>query len=90
MSNSKYDVREGFQVRETKVALPKDTSHLDPTTKKDLAICNLFVNERLTIADIIRLADEDYANVIQALLKQNVIVDRRQKPRPVKQAERQN
>jgi hypothetical protein len=79
MSDTKYTVRDGFQVCEDVFPLPTGLSELDSATQQDLNICNLFVNEKFTISDIIRLADEDYKTVVRSLLKQKAIVDRRQK-----------
>ena len=81
MSDAEYTVRDGFQVRQAVFPLPTGLSELDVETQQELNICNLFVNERFTIAEVARLADEDYRSVVRTLLKQKVIVDRRQKER---------
>jgi hypothetical protein len=77
MANAKYTVRDGFQVCQEVFFLPSNPSELDFQTQQTLNICNLFVNEKFSISDIIRLADEDYRTIVQTLLKQQVILDRR-------------
>ena len=48
--------REGFQV--TNKVFTNPSSALDPTTKRQLTICNLFANHGLSIPDIVRVLDE--------------------------------
>jgi hypothetical protein len=81
MSSDKTDFRDGFQVREPQLAVPTDTRDLDPQTKRELTICNLFINQKLTISDIIRVLDEDYGHIVMALLESGVVQDRRQRQR---------
>ncbi len=81
MSDTQYPVREGFQVRQEVFPLPTGLSELDFQTQQELNICNLFANEKFTIAEVIRLADEDYRTVVRTLIKQKAVVDRRQKER---------
>jgi hypothetical protein len=81
---SKYGIRDGFLVRGEEFLVPNDLHGLDPKTQYDLEICTLFINEKLTIPDIALLTGDDYGTIVQALLSQKVIVDRRQKPRPPK------
>jgi len=69
--------QDGFKMRKSELAVPSDTTDLDPQTKRALTICNLFINHKLTIADIIRVLDEDYGDVIMALLENGVVQDRR-------------
>jgi len=77
MVNAKYTVRDGFQVCQEVFLLPSRPSELDFQTQQTLNICNLFVNEKLSISAIIRLAEEDYRTIVQTLLEQKVILDRR-------------
>jgi hypothetical protein len=55
-------------------------SALDPKSKRAVTICNLFVNHKLALTDIVRLLDEDTGRVILALLEQRIIQDRRDNP----------
>ncbi|MEW5975978.1 MAG: hypothetical protein AB1898_09265 [Acidobacteriota bacterium] len=77
MNESKPLVRDGFQLSDDKFEMPKDVSALDPKTQRALTICNLFLNHKLTIADIIRVLDEEYGSVVLALLEQGVVRERR-------------
>ena len=69
-----------FQVSGKIFHLPAETLHLNPTLKRELTICNLFVNHRMIAADIIRLLDEKYENVVLSLIKHQIVLDRRQHP----------
>jgi hypothetical protein len=82
MSSDKATFHDGFKVREPQLAVPTDTRDLDPETKRDLTICNLFINQKLTIRNIIRVLDEDYGHAVMALLENGIIHDRRQMHRP--------
>jgi hypothetical protein len=80
MKRSTFENRDGFQVHtEKEVTLPQDTSDLDPVTKRAFTICNLFVNHKLSISDIIRVLDEEHGSVVMALLEQGIILERRQR-----------
>ena len=61
--------------------MPEDTSQLPPEEKRKLTICNLFANQKLSVAEIRRLLDEPYSGVIEALIQHKVVHDRRKKPR---------
>jgi hypothetical protein len=78
---AQYGVRDGFLILREKFLLPNDLTGLDSKTQYDVEICNLFINERFTINDIICMTGDDWATIVQALLRQKVIVDPRQKPR---------
>ena len=69
--------REGFRLTRERFTLPKDTSALDPKSKRAVTICNLFINHKLGIRDIVRVLDEDQERVIRTLLDQGIILDRR-------------
>jgi hypothetical protein len=79
MRNDKTVSHDGFPVREPEFAVPPDTIGLDPQTKRDLTICNLFINHKLTVPDIIRVLDEDYRHVVRVLLNSGIVCERRQK-----------
>jgi hypothetical protein len=72
--------REGFRLKRDRFILPNDASALDPKSKRAVTICNLFVNHKLALADIVRLLDEDTGRVIMTLLEQRIIKDRRDNP----------
>src|SRR5262245_3210496 len=69
---------DGFKLRELKFTVPPDTSGLDPTTKREVTICNLFVNHELTVRDIVRILDEDFGHIVAVLLRNGVVDERRQ------------
>jgi len=81
MNTTNCGTRDGFELRTTEFSLPADPRYLDRQTKRDLAICRLFLERGMSIADIICITDEDYETVVRALLTRRVVVDRRQKPR---------
>ena len=62
--------------------VPKDSSALDPKTKRAVTICNLFINHKLDVSDIVCLLDEDRGRVVLALLELGIVHERRSKPRP--------
>jgi hypothetical protein len=70
-------IREGFRLTRDRLTLPKDASSLDPKSKRALTICNLFVNHKLGIRDIVRVLDEDQERVIVTLLDEGIILNRR-------------
>ena len=79
------NVRDGFQLLQTSFALSTATiEELDSPGITEALICDLFVNYKLRISDVINLAHEDYQTVVGVLLKQGIIQDRRRKPRPAK------
>jgi len=89
MSDTRYPLRDGFQAREEVFPLPDDLGKLDFQTQMELHICNLFVNERFSISEIVRFAAEDYGTIVRTLLGKKVLVDRRQKQgRPTRGTER--
>ena len=83
MNESTSGIRDGFHLMRDRFNVPKDASVLDPKTKRAVTICNLFVNHKLNLADIVRLLDEDNGRVVLALLEQGNIQERRHKPRGV-------
>jgi hypothetical protein len=78
--------RDGFQVVRDRPTV--HSSAIDQKTKQALAICHLFLNRNIALADIVRLLDEDNGTVVLALLEQGIIRDRRNKPRPALEKER--
>ena len=51
---------------------------LDPQTKRELTICNQFVNHRLSIENIKQLLDEDLERIVRVLIDNWILQDRRQ------------
>lgn len=78
----------GFQVSVKQFHLPAETLHLEPKLKRELTICNLFVNHHLATADIVRILDEDYEHVVLSLIKHHVVVERRRSTSLPSQIER--
>jgi hypothetical protein len=76
-------LRDGFRVLKEAFSVPDEISTLDSLTKRKATICNLFINHRLAISDIVRLLDETNGRAISALIEQGVIEDRRKVARPV-------
>jgi hypothetical protein len=70
--------RDGFPIRGQKFALPPETISLDPKTKREVTICNLFINHKLSITDILRVLDEDYRHIVNVLLNSGKVDERRQ------------
>ncbi len=75
--------RDGFQVRKKVFINPPDVSSFDPVRKRKMTICNLFVNHRLSIRDIVRVLDETYDHVVCVLIDQGLVFERRKNPRKV-------
>jgi len=78
--------RDGFQV--TNKVFTNPSSALDPITKRQVTICNLFANHDLSISDIVLVLDETYGHVVSVLIKQGYIHERRKHPREPASAER--
>ena len=76
-------LRDGFRVLKEAFSVPDEISTLDSLAKRKATICNLFVNHRLAISDIVRLLDETNGRAISALIEQGVVEDRRKMARPV-------
>jgi len=73
--------KDTFRLSGKKFQVGWQTLHLNPHVKREVTICNLFANHGLAVADIIRILDEDYENVIDSLIKHQIVLDRRQQPR---------
>ena len=66
-----------------------DLYDLDPLSKRKMTICNLFVNHGKSISEIIELLDVSRKMVIDTLLENSLIKDRRQQTRQVEEDQRQ-
>jgi hypothetical protein len=84
MNQFESGTRDGFQLTRDHFTVP-DTSDLDPKAKRAIAICHLFINRQMGVADIVWLLDEENGTVVGALLEQGVIQERRRQPRPAPQ-----
>jgi hypothetical protein len=84
MNQSTSNTRDGFQVVREHLIVPKDSA-LDQKAKRALAICHLFLNRNMAIADIVWLLGEDNGTVVLALLEQGIIEERRRQPRSAPQ-----
>ena len=71
--------RDDFQLRKNDFILPENTMGLESATKRALTICNLFVHHQLSISTIEQLLDENTGNIVRALLKHQIIEERRHK-----------
>ena len=80
MANPEYPERDGFQVTERVFINPLDGA-LDPVAKRRITISNLFANHQLSIPDIVRVLDEEYARVVNVLIEQGLICERRKNRR---------
>ena len=69
--------RDGFPVLGRKFA-PPETISLDPKIKREVTICNLFINHELCVREIVRVLDEDYRHIVKALLNRGMVGERRQ------------
>jgi hypothetical protein len=76
MDHRSTSLRDGFEVCRTRVELPLDNARLNSEVQTDLLICYLFVNEGRSIYEIARLG-LDYPNIVAALLRRGVVLERR-------------
>jgi hypothetical protein len=70
-------IRDGFQLTTNRFELPEGILTIDPLTKRDIAICHLFLNRRLGVPTRFWLLDEDKSTIVQTLLEQGVVHDRK-------------
>ena len=77
MKHSISQDRDGFHVLVEEFTLPADNWNLDPQSKREVTICNLFVNHQYNIPDIARILDEKHSDVVLSLVKKGIIRDRR-------------
>ena len=69
--------RNGFRLTAKVFTTPQNASSLDPVSKRKVTICNLFGNHRLSIADIVRVLDENYKHVVGVLIEEGFVHERR-------------
>ena len=70
--------RDDFQLKENHFALPEHSRELNPEKKRELTICNLFINHNMSISNIERVLDEDSGKIVQTLIERGILYDRRQ------------
>jgi hypothetical protein len=78
MESNEPVLRDGFQIRSPRFTVPSNTVDMDFKTKRGLTICNLFINHKLTVQDIVRVLDDDYTHVVLTLLNSGIVRERRQ------------
>ncbi len=78
MEGTATERHEGFILRKSKIQLPLGNEHLSADLQQDLLICHLFVNNRHSVADIARRFGLKARDIIESLLAQEVIWERRQ------------
>ena len=71
--------RDGFRLIKNSFALPQDISGLDRESIHAMKICDLFLNGKLHLDEIVRLLHDHRGIVVQTLLKEGVIEERRKK-----------
>ncbi len=76
--------KEGFEKTKTKFNLPENLRELDPQVKRECTICNLFANQGLSIKDICVVLDTNLHQVIDVLIENDLIKERRRKNRAKK------
>ena len=79
MKQSISSTRDGFRLIKDSFALPQDISSFDRESVHAIKICDLFLNEKLHIGEIVRLLHDDRRIVVHTLLKEGVIEERRKK-----------
>jgi len=77
MEPQSLNVRNGFRVLKQTYLLPQELSNLDAQAKRTATICNLFINHQLAVSDIARVLDESHGRVIDVLIQQGVVEERR-------------
>ena len=81
-------IRDGFRVLRDRYSAPPDSAQVGADTKRRITICNLFVNYKLSINDIVKTLDETYKHAVSVLIEKGIIQERRsvcREERPVKQ-----
>ncbi len=80
---------EGFELTGMPLVLLPNSSDLEPGLKRRLTICNLFINHRQSIAAIARVLDTGEGRVVNVLIEEGVIKERRRsQPKHVKRDRR--
>jgi hypothetical protein len=80
--------RKSLRPTKNSFVMPEDASLRPRAEKRELTICNLFANRRLTIAQIMNVLDETYDHVLDTLIANKLVHDRRKTPPRFKKGER--
>ena len=83
-----FMLRKSLKLTQRPFVIPENASQLPPEDKRKLTICNLFANQKLSVAEIRHLLDEPYSSVIEALIQHKLVHDRRKKPPQLVKGER--
>ena len=79
---------ERLPLRTPGFVMPDDPLTLHPSAKRVVTVRNLFANQNKSIAEMAGLLDTETSLVISALIKGELIADRRHSNKPVKQDRR--
>jgi len=80
---------EGFERTQKKFETPENFSLLDPRTKRELTICNLFANQDQSLWAIARLLDVPMSRVVSALIRNGLVKERRLRDETTRRERRQ-
>src|SRR5690349_15923811 len=79
-----------FELEQTRYQMPEpelyDLYYLDPLSKRKVTICNLFANHQKAIPEIGSLLEVSRKLVIDTLIENKLLKDRRKIPRPANPA----
>jgi hypothetical protein len=68
---------EGFERTQRKFECPENSNLLDPRSKRELTICNLFANQNQSVWNIARVLDVSLGKVVVTLIEHGLIRERR-------------
>jgi hypothetical protein len=87
---SDLDERYELQITQKAFKLPADFGQLETAQKRDLMVCNLFVNEHQSIGNIADVLNMSVSSVVSILIQRGYIEERRMRPTtPLKDGKRQ-
>ena len=79
MKQSITGIRDGFRLIQERFAMAQDISGFDANRAHAIKICELFLNEKLQLGDIVRMLNDDRGRMVHTLLEHGVIEERRKK-----------
>jgi hypothetical protein len=87
---SNLDERYELQVTNKPFKLPAEFGNLETAQKRNLMVCNLFVNERRSIGNIADVLNMSVSSIVSILIQRGYIEERRRRPTtPLKDGKRQ-
>jgi hypothetical protein len=87
---SNLDERYELQVTNKPFKVPTEFDRLETADKRNLMVCNLFVNERQSIGNIADVLNMSVSSIVSILIQRGYIEERRRRPTtPVKDGKRQ-